>query len=154
MFIRVASAVCVIGLAAAVAGAQEVPPALATLAAKAQLQGSVSAWCRAEFRTGHPGAFAVAVASAEGGGRYVAIDADGRLTELGSYKRTADLACYSRAEAQKLDAGIRQSETIAGQIKPRWSTTVVCGFVEDTAAECWQYSPADRTFVKVGQWIT
>jgi hypothetical protein len=37
---------------------------------------------------------------------------------------------------------------------PRFNTTVVCGFLEDTVAECWQYSPDDRAFVKVGGWTT
>ena len=132
----------------------ETPSELAALAAKAGLDGSVAAWCRAEFRSGHPGAFAVALTPATGGGRYVVLDSDGRMTELGSFKRRADLTCYSRAEAEKLDVSIRQSDTIHGRITPRWETTVVCGFLDDTSARCWQYSPAERTFVKVGEWIT
>ncbi|NOT25160.1 MAG: hypothetical protein HOP16_03560 [Acidobacteria bacterium] len=84
----------------------------------------------------------------------MALDADGRVTALGSFTLVADLSCYSRAEAEKLGASIRQSDTIQGQITPRWATTVVCGFLDDTAAACWQYSPADGTFVKVGQWVT
>ena len=31
---------------------------------------------------------------------------------------------------------------------------LMCGFIDDTTAQCWQYSPADRSFVRVGQWIT
>ena len=145
----------VLGLAAAsIAAAQEMPSELAALVAKARLNGSVAAWCRAEFRSNHPGAFAVGVTSADRGGRYIALDSDGRVTELGFFKRNADLSCYSRARAEKLDVTIRQSNTIHGHITPRWNTTVVCGFIDDTSAECWQYSPADRAFVKVGQWIT
>jgi hypothetical protein len=140
--------------AAAIAAAQDVPSELAVLATKAHLNGSVTAWCRAEFRSGHPGAFAVAVRAAERGGRYVALDSDGRVTDLGAFKGSADLSCYSRAGAEKLDATIRQSDTIQGHITPRWNTTIVCGFVEDTVAACWQYSPDGREFVKVGQWIT
>jgi hypothetical protein len=144
----------VLGFAAAsMAAAQGVPSDLTALAAKARLDGPVVAWCRAEFRTGHPGAFAVGVTTAAGG-KYVALDADGTVMELGSFKGSADLSCYSRPEAEKLGVSIRQSDTVLGHITPRWSTTAVCGFIEDTAAECWQYSPADRAFVKVGEWVT
>ena len=145
----------VLGLGAGVrAPAQEVPAELANLVAKARLDGPVAASCRAEFRPGHPGAFAVAVTSPKGGGRYVALEADGRMTVLASFTATPDLSCYSRSRAEELDAAIRQSETIHGHITPRWKTTVVCGFGEDTAAACWQYSPDERAFVKVGEWIT
>jgi hypothetical protein len=138
---------------AAIAGAQEVPPDLTALAGRARLNGPVAAWCRAEFRSGKSGAFAVAVKGAAGG-RYIALDADGQVTELGSFKRSADLSCYSRAQAETLAVTMKQSDTIQGHITPRWTTTVVCGFIEDTAAECWQYSPVDRAFVRVGQWVT
>ena len=144
-----------VGLAlASLSAAQQVPPELDALVAKTRQGGRVSAWCRAEFRSGHPGAFAVAIAALDREGRYVALDSDGRVTQLASFKGSAGLSCYSRAEAETLDATIRQSETIHGHIAPRWNTTVVCGFTEDTAAACWQYSPADRVFVKVGQWVT
>jgi hypothetical protein len=132
---------------------QKTPAELVALVAKARLDGTVTAWCRAEFRSGRPGAFAVAVTRAPGG-RYIALQEDGRATELASFSRKPDLSCYSRAEAEKLDRSIRQSETIHGQITPRWNTTVVCGFVDDTTAECWQYSPTDRLFVRVGRWTT
>ena len=142
-----------LAFAASVAAAQKVPPELATLANKAKLGGPVSAWCHAEFQSGHPGAFAVAV-TASSGGRYLALDADGTATELGLFRRSAELSCYGRREAEKLDGSIRQSATVHGHITPRWDTTVVCGFLEDTIAECWQYSPKERMFIKVGQWIT
>jgi hypothetical protein len=144
-----------IGVASALSvAAQEKPQALTVLTAKAQLEGPIVAWCGAEFRSGQRGAFAVAVNSAAGGGRYVALDSDGRVTELAAFKSGAELACYSPAEAAKLNRTIKQSETIDGSIAPRWKTTVVCGFIDDTSAACWQYSPADRTFVKIGQWVT
>jgi hypothetical protein len=73
---------------------------------------------------------------------------------LGSFSGQSDLSCYTRARAEALDVSIRESETIRGHLTPRWDTTVVCGFVEETLAACWQYSPADRAFVKVGQWET
>ena len=134
--------------------AQEMPPELTALAAKASLSGRVAAWCRAEYRPGHRGAFAVAVGSGENGGRYVALDSDGRVAELASYESAPDLSCYSRAQAEKLDVTIRNSETIHGRLRPRWKTTVVCGFIDDTTARCWQYSPTERTFVVVGDWVT
>lgn len=144
----------VLGLGAGLrAPPQEVPAELSRLIAKARLDGTVAAWCRAEFRPGHPGAFAVAVTSS-GGGRYVALDADGRLTVLASFTDGAELSCYTRSRAEELDTTIKQSETVHGHITPRWKTTVVCGFANNTAAACWQYSPVDRVFVKVGEWIT
>ena len=130
------------------------PSELGALMAKAKIEGRVGSWCRAEFRPGHQGAFAVAVTASNGAGRYVALDSDGSGRELAAFKGGVDLACYSRRQAEKLDQSIRQSETIHGQIRPRWNTTVVCGFVDDTSAVCWQYSPAARAFVKVGRWVT
>jgi hypothetical protein len=49
---------------------------------------------------------------------------------------------------------MRRSDTIHGHLAPRWNTTIVCGFVDDTNAVCWQYSPADRALVKIGEWVT
>jgi len=144
-----------IGLAvASIAVAQRVPPELSALASKAGLDRPVAAWCRAEFRSGHPGAFAVAVTSAAGGGRYVILDSDASVEELAAFTRGPDLSCYSRAEAEKLNVDIRDSRTIQGEITPRWSTAVVCGFVDDTSAACWQYSPDAGAFVRIGGWVT
>ena len=133
---------------------QPIPAELSALAAKARIDSSVVGWCRGQFRTGYPGAYALAIASAAGGGRYVVLESDATVTELGTFTRSADLSCYTPAEARKLHAAMGQSETIHGQIVPRWGTTVVCGFVEDTNAVCWQYSPRARKFVKVGEWVT
>ena len=138
---------------AASAAGQAMPAELAALAAHAKLEGAVAAWCRAEFRVGSPGAFAVAEASTSRQ-RYLALDADGRVTELGAFSGKPDLSCYTRADAETLNRSIGQSETIHGQIAPRWNTTVVCGFTDDTTAHCWQYSPVARTFVTVGGWTT
>lgn len=140
-------------VATSIVAPQEMPPELVALAARARV-GNVASWCRAEFRSGHRGAYAVGLTSAGGGGRYVALDSDDSVTELGTFKRSADLSCYSRAQAEKLAVTIRQSDTIQGHIAPRWNTTVVCGFIDDTAAVCWQYSPDDRAFVEVGGWVT
>ena len=149
-----AIAVIVVVAAAATVVGQDRPSELAALVAKARIDGRITSRCRAEFRPGHPGAFALAVTSSNGAGRYVALDSDGAVGELGAFKDGVDLSCYSRREAEKLDRTIKESETIHGQIRPRWNTTVVCGFVDGTSAVCWQYSPAERAFVKVGQWVT
>jgi hypothetical protein len=144
-----------VGLAAAsIAAAQPAPSELSALVAKARLDGPVAAWCRGEFRPGHPRAFVVAITSAAGGGRYLLLESDATVTELASFTRGADLSCYTRAEARKLDVVIGHSETIHGHITPRRSTAVVCAFVDDTTSVRWQYSPADVVFVKVGGWVT
>jgi hypothetical protein len=141
-------------LAASVAAAvQPPPPDLAVLVARANVGGAVAAWCRGEFRSGHPRAYATAL-TGSAGGRYVILQKDGTVDELGAYTGGADLWCYTRDDAKKLNASIRRSDTIQGQVTPRWNTTVVCGFTEDTTAVCWQYSPADRAYVKVGGWVT
>lgn len=145
-------ALSMFALAVALQPAAQLPQELTALAVKAKLAPIVS-WCRAEFQTGQAGSFAVAVAAGEDR-RYIALDADGRPTSLSEFKGRADLSCYTRAEAEKLERSIRQSETIHGQIAPRWNTTVICGFTDDTTAHCWQYSPVDRTFVTVGGWTT
>jgi hypothetical protein len=138
-------------LAAAV---QPVPADLAALTAKAHTSGTIAAWCRGEFRPGRPRGFAAAVAAASGGGRYVVFEADGTVEDLATFGSAASLSCYTRAEASSLDETIRSSDTIHGHVAPRWNTTVVCGFIDDTNALCWQYSPADRAFVKIGEWVT
>ena len=133
------------------------PPVPAALSALLSAQGvtkPVSAWCQGEFRAGRPAAFAVALQSGDGGGAYVVIDAGTPIVELGTYARQPALDCYSRADADKLDDAIRRSQTIHGRVTPRWKTAVVCGFGDDTSATCWQYSPADGTFVEIGRWIT
>jgi hypothetical protein len=134
--------------------AQPVPPELSALAAQARLDGPVAAWCRGEFRPKHPRAFALAVTSATGGGRYAVLESDATVTQLGSFTGGADLNCYSRAAARKLNDTIASSETIHGRVTPRWNTTVVCAFVDDVTSACWQYSPTDRAFVRVGGWVT
>jgi hypothetical protein len=139
---------------ASIAGAQSVPAELSALAAKARLDRPVAAWCRAEFRAGHPGAFAVALTAAAGGGRYVVLESDASVKELGLFTRGADLSCYSRAQAQQLSVAIGRSPTIQGQVTPRWNTAVICAFVDDTTSVCWQYSPDDGIYVKVGGWVT
>ena len=140
--------------AASLAAERPVPPKLAALAARARLEGAIAAWCAGEFRAGRRGAFAVALRPPSGGGRYAVLDPDATLTGLARFDGAPDLSCYSRADAAKLDRTIARSDTVHGHVAPRWNTTVVCAFVEPTHALCWQYSPAGRRFVTVGEWTT
>ena len=149
-FVRVAALALAAG---SIGAAQAVPPALSRLAARARLESPVVDWCGGEFRAGHPGAYAVAL-SASRGGRYAVLEADATVVELASFARTPDLACYTPAQARRLHEDIRRSETIHGQIRPRWRTTVICAFVDEVTSVCWQYSPADRVFVDIGGWVT
>lgn len=152
---RVTARVAALAMAlSSIGGVQNAPPDLQALAGKARLEGTLTAWCRAEFIPRETGAFAAAVSGGAEGGRYVALERDGRLTVLAAFQGDADLTCYTRDEARRLDSTIKQSETIQGGVRPRWNTTVVCGFVDNTSAFCWQYSTALRRFVEVGRWTT
>ena len=131
----------------------KVAPDLGLLLGKTKLPGEIVAWCGAELRAGEPRAFALALNRAEGG-RYVMLHADTHVSPLAAYKGRADLSCYTRAAAEKLNRTIRESGTINGQIAPLWDTSVICGFIDDTTAECWQYSPISQLFMKVGGWTT
>ena len=82
------------------------------------------------------------------------VEADATVSELGAFTGLADLSCYTAAEARNVNATIRRSNTVQGAIAPEHPTTVVCAFVENTSAVCWQYSPVTRAFVKVGGWVT
>jgi hypothetical protein len=139
---------------ACTAAAQPAPAELSALAAKAGLDRPIAAWCRGEFRSGHPGEFALATTTAAGVGRYVVLETDAAVVDLASFTRGADLSCYSRAEAEQLNVDIGRSATIQGQITPRWDSTVICAFVDDTTAMCWQFSPTAGVFVDVGGWVT
>lgn len=146
---------CAIALVAAtMAAAPPVPRELIALAAKARLESPVVGWCRGEFRSGRSGAYAVAIGAPESGGRYLVLDQDATVVELATFARDADVACYTAAEARKLNGSIARSETIEGRIAPQSTTTVVCVFVDVTHAVCFQYSPSERRFVQVGEWIT
>ena len=152
---RVSRLVAVLASAALASALQQpVPVELKALAQRAAIEGSIAAWCRGEFIPNRRGAFAAAIGSPSGGGRYVVLHGDATVTELARFASGPDLACYTRAAAAKLDTTIKRSETIQGQVRPRWNTTVVCGFLDDTTAECWQYSPGARKFVKIGGWTT
>jgi hypothetical protein len=150
-----AGPLCWLALVATSFGAtQPAASELSALAARARLDGTIVASCRGVFRAGGPRGYALAVAGAQAGGRYVVLEPDATVVELTAFTGGADLSCYTPAEARKLDDAIENSEAIHGGIAPRWRTTVVCGFVDNTHAVCWQYSPSSRTFVKVGEWIT
>jgi hypothetical protein len=149
-----AGAVLAVVVSLALAASEPPPPALSAAAAKAELNGPFLAWCSGEFRPGKPNAFAVALSPAQSAARYVILERDGTSFELSSFTGRADLSCYSAVAAKRLADAITASETIHGKVNPSWSTAVVCGFVEETRAVCWQFSPADGRFVKVGEWIT
>jgi hypothetical protein len=73
---------------------------------------------------------------------------------LAAFQGAGELACYTSQQARDLNRTIRQSATIEGGVQPRSDATVVCAFTEHTSAVCWQYSPGDRGYVKVGGWST
>jgi hypothetical protein len=142
------------GVVAALSAQPTAPKELTALMAKTRVDGKLTSWCSGEFRVGRRDAFAAAVTSSTGGGRYLLLDADGTVVELAPFKDAPDLACYTPAEARTLSESIRNSQTISGGVAPTFTTTVVCGFVDNTSAVCWQYSPTARAFVKVGEWQT
>ena len=144
-----------IAAAASVQVAQSGPPAdLSELVAKAGVQGTLATWCSGDVRLrGHMG-YAAAVMSSNRGGRYLVYEAGETVVELATFNGAPEVACYTSAEARKINESIRRSETISGKVAPMFETTVVCGFVEDTTAMCWQYSPKTRAFIKVGEWQT
>lgn len=137
----------------ALAAAGPVPEDLSKLVEKAGL-GPVSAWCAGEFRSKRAGAYAVAIGGKAVGGKYLILERDGTRHELAVFKGAADLSCHTPVEARRLARSIATTETIHGSLKPLGRTAVVCGFVEDTMAECWQYSPSRKRFVNVGGWAT
>jgi hypothetical protein len=144
-----------LALAAALQQAAEpTPPELSALLSKAKIDLPLVSWCRGEFRAKGPAAYAVAVGSPDRDGRYLVLESDGTVVELESYADGGDLSCYTAEKAEEIDRVIAISETIHGKIAPAFRTMVVCGFVENTRAVCWQYSPEKRTFVQVGSWIT
>ena len=124
-----------------------VPSDLSEQFEKAAVQGSVHSWCAADD------GFAVATEKSREPAYYI-LTRGGRVETLARYKGRPDLTCYTRREAERLNAAIQSSETIEGTLTPQWDSTVVCGFVDDTGAVCWQYSPKDKRFVPVGGWIT
>jgi hypothetical protein len=140
---------CLVALAATVAPTQDPPRELSELAARAGLPAPVGAWCQGDIEPDGGARFAVAA-----GAHYLILRRDGTTIDLAAYEDKPDLACYTPAEAAKLSTSISESETIEGRIEPRWSTTVVCGFTDNTTAACWQYSPAERKMVRVGGWVT
>ena len=132
---------------------EAVPPPLATLLYRTPYEGRLQAWCTATLASGAPPGFAVALLTAKGT-HYAVVDGDAGITMLADYAGQPDLSCHSRRDAEKLSATIRASETIEGSVTPRWDSTVICGFVRDTEAVCWQYSSEEKRFVRVGGWVT
>lgn len=112
----------------------------------AGITAPIAAWCQGQFRPGQRG-YAVAA-----GDRYLVIDGNGAAVELAMFTGKPDLSCYTRTQARDLHRDLQRSDTLDGGIRPRFATSIVCGFVEATTATCWQYSPAERTYVEVGGW--
>jgi hypothetical protein len=129
------------------------PDDLSALLSRTPYEGRLETWCRVAFDSSGPAAFAVALATARGK-VYATVGGDAQIVVLAEFRGGSDLACYTRREAEKLDASIRDSEGMHGSVTPRWDSTVICGFVEDTMAVCWQFAPDERTFVRVGRWTT
>ena len=155
--IRVRHTLTALALAAGTAsivGAQPLPAELSALAVSARLDLPVTNWCRGEFHAEHPGAYAVAVTAATGGGRYLVLESGAVAIELALFTGSPEISCYTPEAARTLDLEIRRSSTIDGQITTPWTTTVVCAFVENPRATCWQHSPVATAFVKVGEWTT
>lgn len=130
------------------------PPELSALIVAGRLDGRAVAWCAVDVTAARRGGYAAALTSASEGGRYHVLAEHAKPALLATYAGKPDLSCYTRREAEKLDASIRDSEGIHGSVTPRWDTTVICGFVEDTMAVCWQFSPDEGAFVRVGRWTT
>ena len=135
-----------------VAAAQPARADLSRLAELADLP--VADWCGGELQAGDSGAYAVALTSPGGGGRYVVLESDGTVVELAAFTGQPEISCYDPAAARALDLQISDSSTVEGRVTVPWNTSVVCAFVENTRAACWQHSPKLREFVKVGEWTT
>lgn len=134
--------------------AQLRPPEMLELVAKAGFEGTVVRWCPAEIETGRARVFVVAVNPSQGERRYVVLDPDGSVTPLAPYAGTADVSCYPRERADEVGAAMKASDTVTGQLAPRWNSTVICAFVQETEAACWQFDPGGKRFVEVGRWRT
>lgn len=145
-----------IAIAAATSAAALVaqPTELAALLKASRIDAPVAASCRGEFSEGRGPGYAVAVALGAKGGRYLVLQPGAEAVELAAFTDGADLTCYSVDEAERMNAAIRESEGIHGQIRPSGGGTVVCGFVDSTTAACWQFDPATKRFVRAGGWIT
>ena len=143
---RRAVATLCLAIAPALGVDAQAPARVTQLAKQAGIVDPVLAWCQGQFRPGQRG-YAIAA-----GGRYLALDGSSTAIELSAFSGKPDVSCYSQAQAQQLHRDIRRSDTISGEIVPRFDASVICGFTDPTTARCWQYSPAERVYVEVGGW--
>lgn len=134
--------------------AHPAPADLSDLALSARLDLPVAGWCRGELQAGHPRAYAIAVTAPSGGGRYLILGSDRTVSELAPFAGRPEITCYTPAAAGALNLEIAESSTVDGQVTVPRTTSIVCAFVENTRATCWQYSPVASEFVKVGEWTT
>jgi len=137
------------------AAAQLQSPEMRQLADRAGFGPQVVRWCPVDPAPGRPRAYAVAVKSPAGGGRYLVLETDGTVLPLLPYSGDVDLSCYPRERADEVSAALKASTNVVqGQLVPRWNATVICAFVESTQAVCWQFDPDRQSYVEVGRWRT
>ena len=129
-----------------IAAAQPLPAELSALAVEARLDLPVTDWCRGQFQTGHPGAYAVAVTAAKGAAATSCLNRVPPRSSWPCSPVVPEIACYTPAAARALDLEIKSSSTIDGQITAPWTTAVVCAFLENTRARCCQWQPKTAHF--------
>jgi hypothetical protein len=142
-----------LSIAASSALATTVPPADADLLRGAGIRGEVAASCSLSPTRGKPKTLALQV-STSSGGEYVIVERGSPPIVLARFQGKGELSCRTPQEARRLGATIARSETIRGSLRPRWNTTVVCGFTSSTEALCWQYSPRELRYTRIGGWST
>ncbi|MDA0266647.1 MAG: hypothetical protein O2890_07445 [Cyanobacteria bacterium] len=132
-----------------------VPHDLAALVRKAKIEHGITDWCRGDFGLSHVSAYAISTTHTSADrGQYFILGIDSAPIVLAAFTHGSQLRCDTPAAASARGAAIAASPIIHGYIAPRWDTTVICGWVTATRALCWQYSPSDRQFIIVGEWIT
>lgn len=146
------------GLGAALAVAQDAdPPTTERLQAMLDEQGAgltLGDYCVGDL-TGTGGtefAFAATVPN-EDTGAYFAFAA-GAVLRLADFTGTPELQCLDSSQAGQRDRAIRDSEGITGSVPETYSAHIVCGFIDNTEANCWAYDNSAKSFVKVGWWMT
>jgi hypothetical protein len=140
-------------LAAAGALAAELPAAFAGALREAGLDGEVVSSCSLSSRRAQPQAHAVQLATASGG-TYVVVERGRPPSVLAQFQGRGELSCHTPQQARRLHAALARSETLRGALRPRWNTTVVCGFTSATEAACWQYAPPHGRYTRIGGWLT
>ena len=144
----------VLSFVAAHAHADSFPAHLESSLAIAYPGKSVVTWCQVPTAAGLPSGVAAAVESAPMAGHYVAIQPDGKLFQLAPYSGKPEVSCHTPASARALSRLVGGTPTVAGAVAPKGKGMVVCGFIEPTVAQCWQYSVSRRMYFSIGGWAT